>query len=195
MPSACNQIRVDRRRAPDADRKTDMRGSSGRRECAPASRPEDGGRARLCERHGSSASGSCLLAPTSEIFLPRQSLSPQRRGRACVCWSRAPHGARLVPSSRLVLLFLYHSVVAGADVARRALDPRLPLLPGICGLPNPSSSWDTSQRVHNTHQPAARHGANRRGERAARLSLPRRRTAGGRGACRRGSGSGSSALQ
>jgi multicomponent Na+:H+ antiporter subunit E len=32
---------------------------------------------------------------------------------------------------KLVLLFLYHSVVAGADVARRALDPRLPLRPGF----------------------------------------------------------------
>ncbi|MBV9480542.1 MAG: Na+/H+ antiporter subunit E [Bradyrhizobium sp.] len=32
---------------------------------------------------------------------------------------------------QLVLLFLHHSVIAGTDVARRALDPRLPLRPGF----------------------------------------------------------------
>lgn len=32
---------------------------------------------------------------------------------------------------RLVLLFLYYSIVAGMDVARRAFDPRLPLRPGF----------------------------------------------------------------
>ncbi|WP_035688221.1 Na+/H+ antiporter subunit E, partial [Bradyrhizobium sp. Cp5.3] len=37
--------------------------------------------------------------------------------------------------ARLTLLFLYHSVVAGADVARRALDPRLPLRPGFAAYP------------------------------------------------------------
>ncbi|WP_456622788.1 MULTISPECIES: Na+/H+ antiporter subunit E [unclassified Bradyrhizobium] len=37
--------------------------------------------------------------------------------------------------SRLALLFLFHSVVAGADVARRALDPRLPLRPGFVAYP------------------------------------------------------------
>jgi multicomponent Na+:H+ antiporter subunit E len=36
---------------------------------------------------------------------------------------------------RLTLLFMYHSVVAGADVARRALDPRLPLRPGFVAYP------------------------------------------------------------
>lgn len=37
--------------------------------------------------------------------------------------------------ARLVSLFLYHSIVAGADVARRALDPRLPLRPGFVDYP------------------------------------------------------------
>jgi multicomponent Na+:H+ antiporter subunit E len=36
---------------------------------------------------------------------------------------------------QLTLLFLYHSIVAGADVARRALDPRLPLRPGFVAYP------------------------------------------------------------
>jgi multicomponent Na+:H+ antiporter subunit E len=37
--------------------------------------------------------------------------------------------------AQLALLFLYQSVVAGADVARRALDPRLPLHPGFVLYP------------------------------------------------------------
>jgi multicomponent Na+:H+ antiporter subunit E len=37
--------------------------------------------------------------------------------------------------ARLAALFLYQSVVAGADVARRALDPRLPLRPGFVAYP------------------------------------------------------------
>jgi multicomponent Na+:H+ antiporter subunit E len=36
---------------------------------------------------------------------------------------------------QLALLFLYHSIVAGADVARRALDPRMPLRPGLVAYP------------------------------------------------------------
>lgn len=36
---------------------------------------------------------------------------------------------------RLVVVFLYESVVAGVDVARRALDPRLPLRPGLVTYP------------------------------------------------------------
>ncbi|CCE06045.1 conserved exported hypothetical protein [Bradyrhizobium sp. STM 3843] len=44
-----------------------------------------------------------------------------------------PHTSRRSLSAiiRLVSLFLYHSVAAGVDVARRALDPRLPLRPGF----------------------------------------------------------------
>ena len=45
--------------------------------------------------------------------------------------SRRSYGA----ISRLALLFLYHSIVAGVDVARRALDPRLPLRPGFVAYP------------------------------------------------------------
>lgn len=45
-----------------------------------------------------------------------------------------PPGERrvaLAPLARLVLRLLGQSVVAGTDVARRALDPRLPLCPGF----------------------------------------------------------------
>ncbi len=45
-------------------------------------------------------------------------------------WRRSPRAI-----VRLVLLFLFHSIVAGADVARRALDPRLPLRPGFVAYP------------------------------------------------------------
>ena len=49
-----------------------------------------------------------------------------------------PAGAwRMSPSAMggLVLRFLHQSVIAGADVARRALDPRLPLHPGFVVYP------------------------------------------------------------
>src|SRR5262245_22391441 len=41
----------------------------------------------------------------------------------------------LIALARLVVRFLYQSVVAGLDVARRALDPRLPLRPGFVTYP------------------------------------------------------------
>jgi multicomponent Na+:H+ antiporter subunit E len=37
--------------------------------------------------------------------------------------------------ARLAFRFFYQSVIAGADVARRALDPRLPLRPGFIVYP------------------------------------------------------------
>ena len=44
-----------------------------------------------------------------------------------------PSSSRRSPRAivRLALLFLYHSIVAGADVAGRALNPRMPLHPGF----------------------------------------------------------------
>jgi multicomponent Na+:H+ antiporter subunit E len=42
---------------------------------------------------------------------------------------------RPIALSRLALRFLYQSVVGGMDVARRALDPRLPLRPGFVSYP------------------------------------------------------------
>jgi multicomponent Na+:H+ antiporter subunit E len=48
-----------------------------------------------------------------------------------------PGTSRVRPTvlARLVLRFLCQSVVAGVDVARRALDPRLPLNPGFVLYP------------------------------------------------------------
>ena len=53
-------------------------------------------------------------------------------------WCLLPRGrSRWRPASvaRLVVRLLYQSVIAGADVARRALDPRLPLSPGFVVYP------------------------------------------------------------
>ena len=49
----------------------------------------------------------------------------------------SPGPGRVRPASvvRLLFRFLRQSVVAGVDVARRALDPRLPLKPGFVGYP------------------------------------------------------------
>ena len=49
----------------------------------------------------------------------------------------APQASRGSPRAigQLALRFLYESVIAGADVARRALDPRLPLRPGFVVYP------------------------------------------------------------
>jgi multicomponent Na+:H+ antiporter subunit E len=46
-----------------------------------------------------------------------------------------PLRLRLIPVLSLVPHFLWQSVVAGADVARRAFDPRLPLRPGFVACP------------------------------------------------------------
>jgi multicomponent Na+:H+ antiporter subunit E len=61
-------------------------------------------------------------------------LLPPRRGRP-----------RFASLTILVMDFLWQSVVAGIDVARRALDPRLPLRPGfvVCPLrlqPSPAQN-------------------------------------------------------
>lgn len=46
-----------------------------------------------------------------------------------------PHRVRLIVLLRLFPRFLWKSVVAGVDVARRALDPRLPLRTGFVPYP------------------------------------------------------------
>jgi multicomponent Na+:H+ antiporter subunit E len=48
-----------------------------------------------------------------------------------------PTGSRISATgvARLVLVFLYESIVAGVDVAGRALHPRLPLRPGFVTYP------------------------------------------------------------
>jgi multicomponent Na+:H+ antiporter subunit E len=47
-----------------------------------------------------------------------------------------PHRVRLTGLLLLIPRFLWKSVVAGWDVARRALDPRLPLHTGFIGYPS-----------------------------------------------------------
>ena len=47
----------------------------------------------------------------------------------------APQRLRLAPLVALALQFLWLSVLAGWDVARRALDPRLPVCPGFIVYP------------------------------------------------------------
>src|SRR5262249_36627949 len=48
-----------------------------------------------------------------------------------------PSASRVAPAAmaRLALRFLFESVIAGADVARRALAPRLPLRTGFVSYP------------------------------------------------------------
>jgi len=48
-----------------------------------------------------------------------------------------PGAGRVRPGALIVFVFrfLYQSVIAGVDVARRALDPRLPLHPGFVTYP------------------------------------------------------------
>lgn len=103
---------------------------------------------------------------------------------------------RSVPAlAQLALLFLYQSVVAGVDVARRALDPKLPLRPGFLVYPTGLSRGMRRNVFTTLTSLLPGTGANRRGERADRLSLPRHRAARRCRTCRRGSGVGSSALQ
>ncbi len=46
-----------------------------------------------------------------------------------------PHALRLAALPRLALRFLWQSVIAGVDVARRAFDPRMPLATGFVRYP------------------------------------------------------------
>jgi multicomponent Na+:H+ antiporter subunit E len=72
-------------------------------------------------------------------------LVPGAAGALAATWASlrlsAPGFGRVRPAALggLVLRFLSQSAVAGVDVARRALDPRLPLRPGLvlyaAGLP------------------------------------------------------------
>ena len=52
--------------------------------------------------------------------------------RLLPAWQRS---FRPIASTRLAFRFLSQSIVAGTDVARRALDPRLPLHPGFVTYP------------------------------------------------------------
>ena len=90
-----------------------------------------------------------------------------------------PGRMRLTALLSLIPHFLWKSVVAGVDVARRALDPRLPLRPGFIAYRVGFAPGPASQCVRRDHEPDAGHGALRRRGRGARLPLPRRRATGG----------------
>ena len=101
-----------------------------------------------------------------------------------------PGGARGSPAAlrRLALRFLYQSVVAGADVARRALDPRLPLRPGFVAYPVgfPPGAARNVFATLTSLLPGTVPSEEESGD--TRLSLPRRRPARGIATGRGGSG-------
>lgn len=66
------------------------------------------------------AAAAAIAAATWTSLRPLEPRATRRSPRAIV---------------KLVLFFLNHSIVAGTDVARRALDPRLPLRPGYVAYP------------------------------------------------------------
>ena len=108
-----------------------------------------------------------------------------------------PDASRRSPRAivQLALLFLYHSVVAGVDVARRALDPRLPLRPGFVAYP--TGLLRGMRRNVFTTLTSLLPGTVPTGEEDGQLVYHCLDVdaAGRRRACRRGSGAGSSALQ
>jgi multicomponent Na+:H+ antiporter subunit E len=64
-------------------------------------------------------------------------LFPGAVATAAATWTLPPGRSVRSPAAiaRLAFRFFYQSVIAGADVARRALDPRLPLRPGFIVYP------------------------------------------------------------
>jgi len=82
--------------------------------------------ARSPERRVSSGCGSCSPAPLSATF---------RSGRWRSSRHPGPWHPRPAALARLALRFLRQSVIAGVDVAWRALDPRLPVRPGFVVYP------------------------------------------------------------
>ena len=72
-----------------------------------------------------------------------------------------PGGNRLqmLALARFALRFLGQSVVAGADVARRALDPRLPLNPGFVRYPVGLRAGPRRNIFTTLTEPVAGHGS------------------------------------
>ena len=66
-------------------------------------------------------------------------------------------GPRPAPLVRLACRFAWQSLFAGADVARRAMDPRLPLRTGFVRYPAPHAARPGSRRVHGTGERGAGH--------------------------------------
>jgi multicomponent Na+:H+ antiporter subunit E len=112
-----------------------MRGSSGRRN-VPAGITAGGWRSSAAWRAAWFICLWLVLAGADPGDIPAATAAV-----AAATWASLrllePNASRRSPRAifQLVLLFLYHSIVAGADVARRALDPRLPLRPGFVAYP------------------------------------------------------------
>src|SRR5262245_38855523 len=115
-----------------------------------------------------------LVTAAAATWVSLRLLSP---GTGRVRWAFLPG---------LALRFFRQSVLAGIDVAKRALDPSLPLRPRF--ITYPVRFPPGAPRLRGADQPAARLGASRRGRRRDALPLPRRRSA-GRRAVGRGGGS------
>ena len=182
------------RHNPGATEETGMTGSSVIDMGVPSSRLEDRGELRLSEPHFSFASGSCLPAPIQRYSCRRGSNRGSNLGKP------APAGAEQIPtvnSCHRAPGAAFPIPIGGRRRRRRTPRARSPAAAaaGICVLSDRPLTRDATERVHDTHQPFAWHCANRGGERAARLSLSRRRATGRCRTCRGGSGVGLGPLQ
>ena len=91
----------------------------------------------------------------------------------------------LLPLAKLSLRFLSCSIIAGIDVARRALLPRLDLRPGFVAVPLTLPPGDARNAFLRLSEPSARNLAHKRGRRNASGTLPRHSSADSRGHCGR----------
>ncbi|MET4801349.1 Na+/H+ antiporter subunit E [Bradyrhizobium sp. LB11.1] len=77
-----------------------------------------------------------VLAGADPADIPAAAAAIAAATWTSLCLLEPGNSRRSLPAiARLALLFLYHSIVAGIDVAGRALNPRLPLHPGFVAYP------------------------------------------------------------
>jgi multicomponent Na+:H+ antiporter subunit E len=135
MVRSCYTLRMTGVANPMPIEETSMRGSSGRRN-VPAGITAGGWWSSAVWRAAWFICLWLVLAGADPGDIPAATAAV-----AAATWTSLrllePNASRRSPRAivQLVLLFLYHSIVAGADVARRALDPRLPLCPGFVAYP------------------------------------------------------------
>ena len=68
---------------------------------------------------------------------------------------------RLVPLGEYAVRFLGQSVVAGVDVARRAVDPRLPINPGYVQVSVAAAARAGAKYLYDADEPPSGYGADR----------------------------------